>query len=144
MKENYLECPERHPHYGEIQYDVNGDPICHICGKSFSKLGAHIWNGHKMRTHDYCKTFGLNVGKGICSKEYAMKMRNYAYQHYDIVISENLIKDGKHTRFKQGSEGRTREKMSEQTRRALIVLGKRTGAINIKNTLNNKKHGSKE
>lgn len=132
MKENYLEHPECHPHYGEIQYDVNGNPICHICGKSFPKLGAHIWNGHKMRTREYCQIFGLNVGKGICSNEYAMKMREYAYQNYDVVISENLIKEGKRTRFRKGSEGRTREKMSEQTKRALSSLGKRTGPINIK------------
>mgnify|MGYP003002926389 CR=1 FL=1 len=144
MKENYLECPERHPHYGEIQYDVNGNPICHICGKSFPKLGAHIWNGHKMRTREYCQIFGLNVGKGICSNEYAMKMREYAYQNYDVVISENLIKDGKRTRFRKGSEGRTREKMSEQTKRALSSLGKRTGPINIKNIFNNKQYGNKE
>ena len=48
------------------------------------------------------------------------------------MISENLIKDGKRTRFRKGSEGRTREKMSEQTKRALSSLGKRTGPINIK------------
>jgi hypothetical protein len=85
-----------------------------------------------MRTREYCQIFGLNVGKGICSNEYAMKMREYAYQNYDVVISENLIKDGKRTRFRKGSEGRTREKMSEQTKRALSSLGKRTGPINIK------------
>lgn len=139
MNENYLECPELHPHYGEIQYDVNGDPICHICGKSFPKLGAHIWNGHHIKTRDYCEIFGLDVGKGICSKEYAQKMREYAYQHYDVVISNNLIKNGKHTRYKHGHEGRTRDKMSEQTKRALSALGKRTGITNIKQTPNHKK-----
>lgn len=60
MNENYLECPELHPHYGEIQYDVNGDPICHICGKSFPKLGAHIWNGHRIKTRDYFEICGID------------------------------------------------------------------------------------
>lgn len=139
MKENYLKCPERHPHYGEIQYDVNGNPICHICGKSFAKLGAHIWNGHRIKMYDYCKLFGLNVGKGICSKEYANKMRNYVFKHYKVVVSENLIKNGKYTRFQQGCEGRTRDKMSAQTRKAVSALGKRTGAINIQKNPNHKK-----
>ena len=47
-------------------------------------------------------------------------MREYAYQHYDVVISNNLIKNGKHTRYKHGHEGRTRDKMSEQTKKSLI------------------------
>ncbi len=140
MKKDYLECPEDHPHYGEIRYDVNGDPICHICGKSFPKLGAHIWSGHKIRTRDYCELFGLDVGRGICSKEYANKMRGYVHEHYQIVVSENLIRGGKATRFKQGCEGRTRDKISEQTKKALSALGKKTGAMNIKKTPNHKKH----
>lgn len=140
MKENYLEHPECHPHYGEIQYDVNGNPICHICGKSFPKLGAHIWNGHKMRTREYCQIFGLDTTHGICSKDFKEKMREHVYEHYDCVVSENLIKGGKKTRFIPGCEGRTKDKMSEQTRRALSELGRRTWRTNTKKSRNFQKN----
>lgn len=139
MRENYLESPKSHPHYGEIQYDVNGDPVCHICGKSFPKLGAHIWNGHHIRTRDYCEIFGLNTGRGICSKEYRNKMRAHVRQNYEKVVVKNMVKAGECTRFQKGSKGRTRDKMSEQTKRALSALGKRTGPVNIHFTPNHKK-----
>lgn len=134
MKENYLEFPKRHPHYGEVQYDVNGDPVCHICGKPFPKLGAHIWNGHRIRTRDYCKIFGLDVKKGICSKEFKEKMRALNAEHYDIVVRKNLLESGAKTRYASGSQGRTKDMMSEQTRRRVAELGHKTGRINIKKT----------
>lgn len=133
-KINYLESPQKHPHYGEIQYDVNGDPVCHICGKSFPKLCAHIWNGHRIKAKDYKKTFGLDVKKGICSKEYIEKMSAYTQEHYQVVVKQNLIEKGKHSRFKAGSKGRTSDMVSEQTRRRLSELGRKTSGANLKKT----------
>lgn len=144
MKENYLEHPECHPHYGEVQYDVNGNPICHICGKSFPKLGAHIWNGHRIKMREYCEIFGLDVKHGVCSKEYKNKMRDHVYVHYDTVVTKNLLEKGTKSRFKSGGKGRTKDMMSEQTRKRVADLGRKTGAINIKKTRNYVKHEANE
>lgn len=140
MKEDYLKDPKSHPHYGEVQYDVNGNPICHICGKSFPKLGAHIWSGHKIKMREYCEIFGLDVKHGVCSKEYKNRMRDHVYKHYDTVVTKNLLKKGAKSRFKSGGKGRTKDMMSEQTRRRVAELGRNTGRDNIKQTRNYMKH----
>ena len=41
-------------------------------------------------------------------------------RNYDKVVAENLIEYGDSTRFTPGHPGRTREMVSEQTRRKLI------------------------
>ena len=62
----------------------------------------------------------MNVTVGILSEESRELARKRAYENYDVVIVENLLKKGKKTRFKKGSQGRVKEKVSEQTRRVLV------------------------
>lgn len=44
--------------YGKITF-IEGLPMCHICGKTFNKLGAHSWNAHKIPTSEYRDMFGI-------------------------------------------------------------------------------------
>lgn len=108
------------PEYGEVAYSPEGKPICHICGKAFDKLIAHVWQIHRLRAREYKKEFGLDVIKGIMSKESTEIARQRNKENYDLVVEENLLKNGKKSRFKDEHRGRTKDQVSEQTRRRLI------------------------
>ena len=105
--------------YGIIEYDVAGKPICEICGKSFNRVLSHVRQKHDMSEKEYKTEFGFDLRKGICSLESAEKSRIKALDNYDLVISQNLIGNGSKTRFVKGSKGRTKDKVSEQTRLSL-------------------------
>lgn len=107
---------------GVIEYDQDGKPICSICGKSFNRLLSHVRQKHHINEREYKLMNGLDLKKGICSKESSQKSREAALNNYDKVIAKNLIKGGEKTRFKDGDPGRTKDKVSEQTR---IMLKKR-------------------
>jgi hypothetical protein len=124
------------PGYGEIAYSPDGKPICHICGKAYKKPLTHAWQIHGLTEKEYKKEFGLDVTVGILSEESRELARKRVYENYDVAIAENLLKKGKKTRFKKGSQGRVKEKVSEQTRRALVER--------IKNAKKGSRRGSDE
>jgi len=106
--------------YGQIEYDDAGKPICEICDKSFNRVLSHVRQKHDMSEKEYKTLFGFDLHKGICSLESAEKSRLKALENYDLVIAQNLIGNGSKTRFVKGSKGRTKDKVSEQTRNALV------------------------
>lgn len=126
-----MKCKE-HPHYGELIYDARGLLVCHICGKSFKKLGAHIWGKHHILKRTYCEMYGLDVERGLCSEEHRELLRENVMKHYNESVVENLIQGGRKTRFEYGHTGRPKEKVSEQTRRRLAEQGMRSIAKNRK------------
>ena len=101
--------------YGKIEYNDEGLPKCEICGKHFNRVTAHVRQIHGLSAREYKLQFGFDLIKGICSKESAERTRVKTMSNYDTVIADNLIKGGEETRFKKGSLGRTREKVSQQT-----------------------------
>lgn len=87
------------PDFGKVEYAENGDAICHICGKAFRKLGAHIWNGHHITMRDYCTKFGLLYRTNKASNlDYRLNMKNI---QKDYCITDNLLEKGKATRIKK-------------------------------------------
>lgn len=107
------------PQKGEIKYDKEGKPICHICGKSFKKLMSHVWQKHNMFSYEYKKTFGLETTKSIMWKGSVELARKRNLDNYDKVVTENLLKKGQDTRFKKGHKGRTKDQISIMTERKL-------------------------
>jgi len=105
-----------------IKYDKNGLPTCELCGKSFSRLMAHVRQTHNMNARSYKKQFGLDISIGILSKESRLKSSKAVHKNYAKVVTENLIKKGKKTRYKDNHPGR--KIMSEQTRQRVSELGK--------------------
>lgn len=105
--------------YGIIEYDVEGKPICEICRKSFNRVTSHVRQSHGLNEREYKLKFGFDLNKGICSKESSEKSRIAALSNYENVIKPNLFVSGNKTRFNKGCEGRTKEKVSEQTRKML-------------------------
>ena len=105
--------------YGDVSYDPDGKPICHICGKAYDKLLAHVWQVHKLSAYDYKIEFGLDVGKGIMSKESTELARKRVYENFDASVVKPLIEGGKKTRFKVGES--STKYLSEQSKRRLIA-----------------------
>ena len=108
--------------YGIIEYNEDGQPMCEICGNYFNRVIAHARQKHHISEREYKLQFGLNLKKGICSKQSAEKSRERVFENYEKCIGKNLELLGEKTRFKIGSEGRTKDKVSEQTR---IMLSER-------------------
>jgi len=102
--------------YGIIEYDKNGKPICEICKKSFKRVLTHARQKHFICEKEYKLRFGLDIGKGICSKESAERSRDATLANYDTCIGKNLLHCGSKTRFIKGWEGRPKDKVQEQTR----------------------------
>ena len=108
------------PEYGEVTYSPDNKPICHICGKAFNKILSHARQVHKVSAREYKETYGLDVKKGIMSPKSTSLARQRVYENYDVSIENNLLDRGKKSRYKEGHKGRTKDQVSEQTRRRLV------------------------
>lgn len=86
------------PKAGEIVYASNGDPICHICGMAYRKLGNHIAFKHHMTQNEYREKFRLHHNTKLSNNAYKETMRSYVQRDYDLVVKENLLKGGVNTR----------------------------------------------
>ena len=102
--------------YGIIEYNLDGNPICEICGKSFKRVLSHARQKHKINEKEYKLKFGLDLHKGICSKESHDLSRKRVLDNYEICIASNLVNKGCLNRFKAGGNGRIKSKVSEQTK----------------------------
>lgn len=87
------------PSAGRIEHDESGKVICHICGRSYTRLGSHIKESHGMTTAEYKERFGLCNKSKITEPDYSNHMRKLAYK-YDM--PERLKKAGASTRIKKG------------------------------------------
>jgi hypothetical protein len=96
--EGYYPIPPK----GVLTFALNGDPICHVCGGAYSKLGAHITQVHNMTPLEYKDTFNLLHNTKLTSERYKTKMRQYNKKYYRKVVKKNLLKKGVFTRFKIG------------------------------------------
>lgn len=99
---------------GVIRYTEEGNVICEICGKDFKKPLSHVWQKHGISSAEYKKEFGLDAHKGVLSPTSKKLARQRVYENQKC-ITENLLKNGKKTRFEQGSIGRPKEKIRPQT-----------------------------
>jgi len=105
--------------YGEIEYNSRGNPKCEICGKYFKRVLSHVRQVHDINEREYKLKFGFDLTKGICSAESSEKTRIKTISNYKKCIGENLIRDGIKTRITKGSKGRTKDKVSAQTKKML-------------------------
>ena len=87
------------PAPGTIRKDENGNIICHLCGRSFSRLGCHVRCFHNMTIDEYKEMFGLCQNACMTNDTYHEKMRQYALSNN---MPEQLMRTGKNTRFAKG------------------------------------------
>lgn len=102
--------------YGVIEYNADGLPKCELCGKCFNRVLSHVRQKHAMTEREYKIMFGFDLVKGITSAQSREKSRQAVLNNFEKVVEKNLIKNGEQSRFKKGSEGRTRDQVSEQTK----------------------------
>lgn len=121
-----IELQTNHPNYGKVVKTADGRLVCHICGKQFRKLGAHVVQKHGITAWEYKVMFGLDVIRGLISDEHRQHLSDCVTRNYDVVVKQNLIECGAATRFSLHSKGRVKAVVSEQTRLRLIEQGKRT------------------
>lgn len=110
--------------YGKPEFDSEGKPVCEICGLAFARVCAHVRQAHGLSAREYKQEFGFDVKKGICSRESREIARQRFFEHPEVM--DNLLEAGKAHRFKSGHQGRTKDMVSEQTRRMLSERGKLT------------------
>jgi|TARA_B110000977_G_scaffold151730_1_gene192612 hypothetical protein len=105
---------------GIIEYNEKGLPMCEECGQYYHRVLSHVRQKHNLSAKQYKIKYGLDLSKGICSKSSSEKTRVKTKKNYNLVIAQNLLINGKQTRFKQGHKGRTIEQVSEMSRLRLI------------------------
>lgn len=87
------------PMPGEIRKDADGLVICHICGRSFKRLGSHVKESHGMTIDSYKERYELCRSARTTEDEYSHTMHNYSYQYN---MPQRLMETGEATRIKPG------------------------------------------
>lgn len=95
------------PEHGTVQHDENGKVICHICGRSYSRLGSHVKESHGMTIADYKEAFGLCSRTRTTEETYSQIMRENAYKNG---MDKQLLETGKPTRIKKGETDKRKNK----------------------------------
>lgn len=66
------------PPYGEVVYDDDGKPICHVCGMALDKLIEHTKRKHGLDSAAYRAEFGLmRKNARLTSPKYSDKMKDH-------------------------------------------------------------------
>lgn len=108
------------PSSGTIVKDERGFVVCHICGKSYVRLGSHIKESHGMTISEYKRRFGLCANCKTTESKYAKTMHDHAYSNG---MPERLQRAGFDTRIKVGErdkrlgkQARLQESLDKQKR----------------------------
>lgn len=81
------------PPHGEVHQDIEGKIICHICGRSYNKLGAHIIQKHKISIDRYKEMFELNRSQSLTSKALREVFKNNKNTD-NVIIHRKTFKKG--------------------------------------------------
>ena len=95
------------PAPGTMKTDEQGKPICHICGRSYKRLGSHIKESHHMTIEEYKEKFNLCRSARTTSPDYSKIMHDYAYENG---MPERLLEAGEGTRIRKGETDKRKGK----------------------------------
>lgn len=119
-----MEVRRDHKYFGQVKYDIEGNPICYFCEKGFPRLMTHVRQIHGVTARQYKITFGLSLKRGIMSESARAQCRDNVFKNSERVV-HNILIYGEPTRFKKGEAiGRPRFMWSEQDIRRLIQHNK--------------------
>ena len=96
---------------------------CLICHKYYRKPMSHAWQVHGTTAREYKDNYQLEQ-KGLIPDDDRKILREHVYKHKDIVITQNLIKKGRKTRFKGGKDWDYNYKRKPETLKRLSTLNK--------------------
>lgn len=94
---------ENIPGKGEVAYDEQGRLICHICGRVYDKLTAHIKQYHKITPDEYKEMFELNRTFSLTSERFKEKCRENIKKNDSINQLRHFKKGEKNYITKDGS-----------------------------------------
>lgn len=89
------------PPHGQVMKDGRGYVICHICGRSYRRLGSHVKESHGMSIAEYKAEFGLCANARTTEDNYHAVMVKHAL---DNNMDEQLNRTGFATRIKNGQK----------------------------------------
>lgn len=79
----FTKVKDGHGFLGVVLRDKKKDKLqCHMCGKWFNHLPAHITQAHKIKTRTYKKKYGLPLQFGLVSRGIARKCSDAAKKPY--------------------------------------------------------------
>jgi ROS/MUCR transcriptional regulator protein len=53
--------------YGQLDHEVDGRVVCHVCGRAYNSVGHHAQRAHDFSAAAYRAEFGINRGTPLCS-----------------------------------------------------------------------------
>lgn len=116
--------------YGIPEYNENGEPKCEICGNFFKRVLNHATQKHHVCSRDYKKRYGLDLTKGICSKESSNLTKMQNLKNWAKCVTDNILKRNQGTKFKKGAQCRKGGYVSEQDKirrsQAMILFRNKT------------------
>lgn len=95
------------PERGTICFDDEGKCICHICGRSYKRLGSHVKESHSMTIEEYKEKFGLCRRSRTTEQTYHNTMRKHAFEND---MDKNLKIWGENTKIKKGENDKRKGK----------------------------------
>ena len=110
------------PAMGRIERDENGNVICHICGRSYKRLGSHVKESHNMTIDEYKEEFGLCRRTKTTESSYSHTMRAHAKANN---MDKRLLVFGADTRIQKGQT----DKRKGKTVRLQEIIDKRNRKI---------------
>lgn len=120
------------PPYGEVHYDEEGRPICHICGMALDKLIEHTKRKHGLDAEAYREAFGLFRGRTtvrLTSPKYANKMRDYCEANQTHVKNFADVHEGRKPNGRRNPHWSPQEverRRAEQSEKSKIRWAKMT------------------
>lgn len=114
------------PEPGTIARDEHGKVICHICGRSYRRLGSHARESHSMTIAEYKQRFGLCSGAKTTEQNYSQTMHEYAIEND---MHKRILEIGKKTRIKKGQTDKRKGKkvrLQERLNKRGKIIKKKT------------------
>ncbi|MFF2213380.1 MucR family transcriptional regulator [Streptomyces antibioticus] len=108
----------RHPDFGRLIRDEATDTVvCHVCGRGFRSLGAHV-RVHDMTAAEYRREFGLLRSRALSARSFAREQSRARRAGY-------LASEDTQARF---AAGRAMARSGELARKRWADTGNRAGA----------------
>lgn len=127
----------RHPDFGRLIRDEAADTvICHVCGRAFRSLGAHV-RAHRMTAAEYRQEFGLLRARALSAREFSREQSGIRRARYRasedaqarFAAGRAMARSGELTRARRAV---AREQADPQelrrVRRESLTAGRRTQA----------------
>ncbi|KUO10227.1 MucR family transcriptional regulator [Streptomyces sp. DSM 15324] len=126
---------DRHPDYGRLIRDEATDTvICHVCGRAFRSLGAHV-RVHGMTAAEYRREFGLLRARALSARSFAREQsrtRRAGYRASEeaqarFAAGRTMARSGELTRRRRNSaRAQADPEELRQVRRESLGAGRRT------------------